>query len=150
MLDELRIRYQTSFLLEYIGKCKRGEIIIGHELMQMLDILLTHFDDPTIKINFEPAHKRIKFIESQCKHYEAPFAGKPFIMMLFQKAFIEAFYSFKIYDEEFGRWVRKYQDFLLLIGRKNGKTPFVSAQDLAEFFCGPLGLKILCSSNDYE
>lgn len=139
-----------SFLLEYISKCKSGEIVIGHELMQMLDILLTHFDNPDIKIEFEDAHKRIKFIESQCRHYEAPFAGKPFIMMLFQKAFIEAFYIFKSYDEEIGRWVRLHQDFLLLIGRKNGKTPFVSAQDLAEFFCGPLGLKILCSSNDYE
>jgi phage terminase large subunit-like protein len=139
-----------SWLLEYIHKCKSGEIIIGHELMQQLDMLLEHFSDPSIRIEFKEAHKRIKFIETQCKHYEAPFAGKPFIMMLFQKAFIEAFYIFKIYDDEVGRWVRKYQDFLLLIGRKNGKTPFVSAQDLAEFFCGPVGIKILCSSNDYE
>jgi phage terminase large subunit-like protein len=139
-----------SWLLEYIHKCKSGEILIGHELMQQLDMLIEHFDDPDIRIDFMEAHKRIKFIETQCRHYEAPFAGKPFIMMLFQKAFIEAFYIFKIYDDEVGRWVRKYQDFLLLIGRKNGKTPFVSAQDLAEFFCGPVGIKILCSSNDYE
>lgn len=139
-----------SWLLEYIDKCKREEIIIGHELMQMLDILLTHFDDPNIKIDFGLAHKRIKFIESQCKHYEAPFSGKPFILMLFQKALIEAIYSFLIFDEEVGRWIRLYQDILLLIGRKNGKTPVVSAIDLAEFFCGPVGIKILCSSNDYE
>jgi len=138
------------WLLEYIGKCKSGEIIIGHELMQQLDMLLDNFKDPSIKIEFEDAHKRIKFIETQCKHYEAPFAGKPFILMLFQKAFIEAIYIFKIYDDEVGHWVRKYQDILLLIGRKNGKTPLVAAIDLAEFFCGPKGIKILCSSNDYE
>jgi phage terminase large subunit-like protein len=141
---------EHSWLLEYIGKCKNGEIIIGHELMQMLDILLDNFNDPNIRVEFTDARKRIKFIESKCKHFEAPFAGKPFIMMLFQKAFIEAFYSFKIYDDEIGRWVRLFLDYLLMIGRKNGKTPFVSAQDLAEFFCGPLGLRILCSSNDYE
>ncbi|MBB6218193.1 phage terminase large subunit-like protein [Anaerosolibacter carboniphilus] len=139
-----------SFLLEYIGKCKSGEIIVGRELVQMLDVLLTHFDNPDIQIDFEDAHKRIKFIETKCKHYEAPFAGKPFILELFQKAFIEAFYSFKIYDEEVGRWIRLYQDFLYLVGRKNGKTPLISAMDLAEFFCGPLGIKILCASNDYE
>ena len=139
-----------SHLLEYIHKCKSGEIVVGHEIIQQLDILLTHFNNPDITIDFTPAHKRIKFIETKCKHFEAPFAGKPFIMMLFQKAFIEAFYIFQIFDEEFNRLVRMYQDFILLIGRKNGKTPFVSAQDLAEFFCGPLGLKILCSSNDYE
>lgn len=32
----------------------------------------------------------------------------------------------------------------------NGKTPLISAICLAEWFCGPMGLKILCSSNDYE
>ena len=139
-----------SYLLEYIHKCKSGEIVIGRELMQMLDILLTHFDDPDITVDFGDAHKRIGFIESKCKHYEAPFAGKPFILMLFQKAFLEAIYSFKIMDPEVGRLVRLYQDVLFMVGRKNGKTPLVSAQDLAEFFCGPMGLKILCSSNDYE
>lgn len=141
---------QYSWLLEYISKCKQGEIIIGHELMQQLDILLTHFDDKDITINFEDAHKRIKFIETKCKHSEAPFAGKPFLLLLYQKAFIEAIYSFKIYDEEIGRLVRLYQDILFLVGRKNGKTPLIGAICLAEFFCGEAGTKILCSSNDYE
>lgn len=141
---------QYSWLMQYIEKCKSGEIIIGHELMQQLDILLTHFDDSEITIDFEDAHKRIKFIEEKCKHSEAPFAGKPFLLLLYQKAFIEAIYSFKIFDEEIGRKVRLYQDVLFLVGRKNGKTPLVSAICLAEWFCGPMGLKILCSSNDYE
>jgi len=141
---------QYSYLMQYIEKCKSGEIIIGHELMQQLDILLTHFDDLDITIDFSVAHKRIKFIEEKCKHSEAPFAGKPFLLLLYQKAFVEAIYSFKIYDEEIGRLVRLYQDVLFLVGRKNGKTPLISAICLAEWFCGPMGLKILCSSNDYE
>jgi phage terminase large subunit-like protein len=139
-----------SFLLEYIGKCKSGEIIIGQELMLMFDVLLTHFENPDIKIDFEDGHKRINFIEKECKHFEAPFAGKPFLLMLFQKAFIEATYMFKIFDEEIGRWVRLYQDVLFLVARKNGKTPLISAECLAEFFCGEMGTRILCSSNDYE
>jgi phage terminase large subunit-like protein len=139
-----------SFLLEYIDKCKKGEIIIGHELMLQLDMLLEHFEDPNIKIDFEDAHKRIKFIETKCKHFEAPFAGKPFLLMLFQKAFVEAIYIFKIYDDEIGRWVRLYQDVLFVVARKNGKTPLISAICLAEFFCGEIGTRILCSSNDYE
>ncbi|MCM1567087.1 MAG: terminase large subunit [Dehalobacter sp.] len=139
-----------SYLLEYIYKCKNGEILIGRELMQMLDILLNHFNNLSIIVDFNDAHKRIKFIETQCKHYEAPFAGKPFILELFQKAFIEAIYCFKIYDDEIGQLVRLYQDILFLVARKSGKTPLISAMDLAEFFCGPVGIKILCSSNDYE
>lgn len=139
-----------SWLLEYIHKCKSGEIIIGNDLMMMLDILIGHFSNPEITIGFTDAHKRIKFIETKCKHFEAPFAGKPFILELFQKAFIEAIYSFKIYDEEVGRLVRLIQDALFVVGRKNGKTPLISALNLAEFFCGPMGIRILCSSNDYE
>lgn len=141
---------QYSWLLEYIQKCKSGEIIIGHELMLQLDMLLEHFDDSSVTIDFEDAHKRIKFIETKCKHSEAPFAGKPFILLLYQKAFIEAIYSFKIYDEELGRLVRLYQDVLFLVSRKSGKTPLISAICLSEWFCGQLGTKILCSSNDYE
>lgn len=150
MLEKLIEKYPDSYLLEYIGKCKEKEIIIGHELMQQLDIILPHFDNPEITIDFSDAHKRIKFIEEKCKHSEAPFAGKPFLLLLYQKAFIEAIYSFKIFDEEIGRQVRLYQDILFLVGRKNGKTPLISAIALSEWFCGPMGLKILCSSNDYE
>ncbi|GAA0313744.1 terminase large subunit [Bacillus carboniphilus] len=139
-----------SYLLEYISKCKSGDILIGQELMMMLDKLLTHFDDPEIKIDFTDGHKRIKFIETKCKHFEAPFAGKPFLLELFQKAFVEAIYIFKIFDEEINRYVRLYQDILFLVARKNGKTPLISALCLAEFFCGEMGTRILCSSNDYE
>ena len=149
-IDRIPGAPQHSWLLEYIGKCQRGEIIVGRELLQEFDILLEHFDDPDISFDLADAQKRIKFIETKCKLYEAPFDGKPFILQLFQKAFIEAIYSFKIFDPEIGRAVRLYQEMLFLVGRKNGKTPLVSAICLAEFFCGEKGTKILCSSNDYD
>jgi len=139
-----------SYLLQYISKCKSGEILVGKELMQEFDRILPLFNNPDVKIDFEDAHKRIKFIERECRHFEAPFAGKPFILMLFQKAFIESIYIFKVWDEEVNRWVRLIQDVLFLVARKNGKTPLISAINLAEFFCGEMGTKILCASNDYE
>jgi phage terminase large subunit-like protein len=139
-----------SWLLEYIYRCRSGEIIVGRDLMMWLNILETFFNHPDIKIDFTDAHKHIKFIETQCKHFEAPFAGKPFILMLFQKAFIESIYIFKIYDEEMGKWVKKHTDNLLVVARKNGKTPLISGLNLAELFCGSTGTKILCSGNDYE
>ena len=60
-----------SWLLEYISKCKLGEIIVGHELMMEFDRILKDFNDPSIKVELEDAHKRIKFIETKCKHSEA-------------------------------------------------------------------------------
>lgn len=148
-----------GYLTEYIAKCKSEEIIIGRELMAMLDIMVGYLERPDtlydafksdIAFDTADAHKRIKFIEKECKHYEAPFAGKPFILTLRQSAFIESFYSFKIHDEEVGRLVRLYQEYLMLIARKIGKTPMVGAMNLAEWFCGEIGTRILCSSNDHE
>lgn len=150
MIEQIKRKYPGSFLIEYIEKCKTGEIVIGHELMQMLDILLENFNSSDVNIDLDDAQKRIKLIETKCKHSEAPFAGKPFLLELFQKAFIESIYIFKIHDKEIGRWIRLYQEVLFLVARKNGKTPLISAICLAEFFCGQMGLKILCSSNDYE
>ena len=71
-ISKLRELYPTSWLLEYIEKCKSKEIIIGKELMAMLDILLSHFDDEKIKYDTSESDTRIKFIEKECKHYEAP------------------------------------------------------------------------------
>lgn len=149
-LSDLIQQYPDSWLLEYIDKCRSGEIIVGREIFQEFDILLGNFEDGSIHFELGDAHKRIKFIQTHCKHYEAPFAGKPFILTLRQKAFVEALYSFKIFDDEIGRLVRLYQEALLLVGRKCGKTPFVAALMLAEWFCGELGTKELCSSNDYD
>lgn len=149
-LRSLRKAHPLSWLLEYTEKAKLGEEVIGKELMAMLDILLGHFENSELRFNTEESDKRIRFIETKCKHFEAPFAGKPFILTLRQKAYIEALYSFKMFDDELNRWVRLFQETLLLISRKCGKTPLVAALCLAEFFCGEIGTKILCSSNDYE
>ena len=137
-------------MFEYIQKCKRGEEIVGREIIQMLDILVDNYNNPEIFYDRDDAEKRIRFIEKECKFYEAPFAGKPFLLTLRQQAFIHAFYNYKIYSEEYERLVRLYIEYLMLIGRKCGKTPFVAAMDLSEFFCGDMGTKILCASNDYE
>jgi len=139
-----------SWLRQYIGRCKLGLETVGIELMQMLDLHVEDLFDHNLRYDTEQSDVRIKFIEAKCKFYEAPFAGKPFIMTLRQKAFIEAVYSFKMYDEELGRWARLYQDVLLLIARKGGKTPLIAAMMLAEWFCGLMGTRCLCSSNDHE
>lgn len=142
-----------SYLVEYYKECKCGNIIIGHELQTTLEQLISYIAYPkeNIRFNLETSHKRIKFIETQIKHFEAPFAGKPFTLALFQKAYIEALFGFSYFDDvDLHGWVRLFQETILLIGRKNGKTPFMAAITLADWFCGESGQKIMCASNDYE
>lgn len=145
-----------SHIVEYYNLIKKGEIIVGQELLLMLEQVYLEVTDPiyqnlnNIKIEFEDSEKRINFIQTKCKHYEAPHAGKPFILEIWQKAFIEAIFAIKIWDEEVGRYIRKYKEIIFLVGRKNGKTPLIGAICLSEWFCGEIGKKILCASNDYE
>ncbi|MDD3157677.1 terminase TerL endonuclease subunit [Anaeromusa sp.] len=150
MLDELKERYPQSFLLEYYERCSAGEIVVGRELMQCLENLLEDLQDEQYRFDMLEPHKRIKFIETQCKHSISPFAGKPFLLELWEKALIEATYGFQIFDDELQRWIRRFTEILLLIGRKNGKSSLCAALGNCEFFCGPVGTNILCSSNDYE
>lgn len=147
-IKRLREKYPLSFLLEYIEKCKKGEILIGKELMAQLDMLMDDMNNPMYRFDLTEPHKRIKFIERECKHSISPFAGQPFLLELWQKAIMEALYGF--YMEIEGQWIRRFTDLLLVIGRKNGKSTFCSAMALAEFFCGNVGTNIMCASNDYE
>lgn len=145
-----------SHVVEYHNLIQEGQIIAGVELKLQLKALVKEIKDPIyqninkIKIEFDESEKRINFIQTKCKHFEAPYAGKPFLLEIWQKAVVEALFAIQIYDDELGRYVRKYQELLFLVGRKNGKTPFISAICLAEWFCGEMGKKILCASNDYE
>ena len=139
----------NSFLLKYYLKCKNKEIIIGNELLSMLEILKKDLDNDNYIFDTKEAHKRIKFIEAECKHSISPFAGQKFILELWQKAIIETIYSFYIKDAD-NKMIRRFTRVLLLIGRKNGKSGMASALANAEFFCGLMGTNILCASNDDE
>lgn len=155
--DEKRPRLLApyrSYLHLYAEKIKSGQIVAGTHIKQGIRRFLDDFDNPELRIDLSESDRRIRFIEHECKLYEAPFSGRPFRLELFQKAIIESIYAIKKWNPEanFGKggWVRKYQDVLILIARKNGKTPLVAAISLSEFMCGEMGTKILYGSNDFE
>lgn len=144
----IRVMYPDSFLLEYMEKGRSGEIVVGQEVLQEFDRMEADIRDPDVRFCLHEAHKRIRFIEQHCKHFQAPYAGKPFELLLVQKAIIESIFAFFVYSEEESRWVRMIKHVLTLMARKAGKSPFVSAILLAEFFCGPKGGNLLVASND--
>ena len=67
-----------SWFAEYLSQIRSGQIIVGRELMTELERLEKDLDDPRYRYDTSDAEKRIMFIERECKHYEAPWAGKPF------------------------------------------------------------------------
>ena len=132
-----------SFLLSYIDEIESGRIIAGQELKSVLNGLKHDLDNPRYIYDERPGQIRIEFIERFCKHTKSPFNGQPFLLELWEKAFLECAYGFKIKDTG----LRRFNEALLLIARKNGKTTFIAGIDLAEFFLSDGGTDIVCASN---
>ena len=135
-----------SFLLSYIDEIESGRIIAGNELKSVLKRLKSDLNDPRFIYDEEPGRIRIEFIEKFCKHTKSPFNGQPFLLELWEKALLECAYGFKMRDTG----LRRFNEVVLLVARKNGKTTFIAGIDLAEFFLSKGGTDIVCASNTNE
>ena len=91
-----------SYLIEYYKRCRSGEILIGRELQTTRESLVQDYlyHSDIYRFELEGAHKRIQFIEREIKHFESPFAGKPFLLTLNQKAIAEAVFGFFVFDDK--------------------------------------------------
>ena len=134
----------NSYLLEYRGRAESGEIVIGQELWMELDNLAEDMTSDRYIYDREDALLRMDFMEHCVRLTKSPYYNKPMVLMLWQKALIEAFYSFKMAEEGQDR----FKKLLLLIARKNTKSETSSALAEAELIVGNPGADIVASSND--
>ncbi len=135
-----------NYLIEYYQKVMSNEILAGEELKSTLRKLMDDLVNPRYDFDEKPGNMRIDFIETFCKHTKSPFNGQPFILELWEKAIIQTAYGFKIVETG----LRRFNEVILLIARKNGKTTFIAGIDLAEFFLSRGGVDIVCASNTSE
>lgn len=134
----------NSYLLEYRERAMSGEILIGQELQIELDNLYEDIVSEAYRYDRADALRRISFMEGCVRLTKSPFYNKPMKLMLWQKALIEAFYSFKMPEED----VDRFKKLLLLIARKNTKSELSSGIGVSELILGPPGADIVASSND--
>ncbi len=135
-----------NYLVEYYQEIEKGNILVGTELKLQLDVLVKDLDNLRYIFDEKPGNLRISFIETFCKHTKSPFNGMKFILELWEKAIIQTAYGFKMADTG----LRRFNEVILLIARKNGKTTFVAGLDIAEFFLSRGGVDIICASNTTE
>lgn len=141
----------NSNLLLYKESIDAGEILVGAELYTELENLiddLLHNDE--YYYDTADAIARMDFMENCVRLTKSPFYNKPMVLMLWQKAFIETVYSFKMSRDlaDAGKVIDRFKKILLLIARKNTKSETCSALGLSEFIVGNEGADIVCSSND--
>lgn len=134
----------NSYLLEYKARIETGEIVVGQELWQELENLCEDFHNERYYYDTADAALRMNFMENCVRLTKSPYYNQPMVLMLWQKAWIEAFYSFKMTETERDR----FKKTILLIARKNTKSETSSGLANAEFIVGNEGADICCSSND--
>lgn len=132
------------WLYRYFDSIERGETIVGEELAIEIEKLIKDFEDPRYYYDTAVADFKMDFMENCVKLTKSPYYGKPMKLMLWQKAFIETMYSFKMSTDATDRFRR----ILLLIARKNTKSETCSGLGLTELITGQDGEDIVCSSND--
>ena len=115
-------------ILEYNDKIKSGEIIACDKIKILYQHLADEITNPESKFeyNSKRANHAIDFIEKFCKHSKGKWGGKPVVLELWQKAFIGALFG--MIKKSTGK--RRFNEAILLIGRKNGKSLIASAISL--------------------
>lgn len=137
-----------DFLQEYTEKVFSGEIVAGTELKRMLKMLQADRESGKYVFDTKYSELRIEFIETFCRQGKAPFYNKTPKLMLWQKAFLTALYSFYRKDKNGNKGLLRFQKALLLIARKNGKSALASFDGFTELAIGQGGQFICCGSND--
>lgn len=134
---------KKTYLEQYRDEIRKGNIIAGQELITALDRYVADIHSGEYIYDTCAANMRMDFMERFIKLTKSPYYGQPMKLMLWQKAFIECFYSMKRPD---GR--DRFKKAILLIARKNTKTETCNGLALTELMVGPDGADIVCSSND--
>lgn len=141
----------NSYLLKYKAEIDYGNIIVGNELYMELENLIDDlFNCDEYIYNTDDFLLRVDFMEGCLRLTKAPFYNKPIELMIWQKAFLEALYSFKMAKpfKDSKTIIDRFRKALLMISRKNGKSELCSCIENSEFVVGMQGADLVCSSND--
>lgn len=112
----------NNYILEYYQKITEGSIVVGKWVKLLYRWIIKGLEEKSFFYDQKKAHKAIAFIEKFCRHHEGPLGGKLITLELWQKAFVSLLFG--IVDET---GCRQFNEVLLLIARKNGKTLLASA-----------------------
>lgn len=133
-----------THLEEYKYLIDGRHVIVGYWIRKEISNLIEDLQDSRFIYDTAEADKRIKFMETLCLQSKQPYYMKPIELMIWQKAWWEALYSFKMSDS--GK--RRFTEGLLEIARKNGKSTMLAGDGNYDVFLGEGGTDICCASND--
>ena len=113
-----------NYIKEYYQQIEQGKIVVGNKIKKIYKKLIEESENSSLPFYFDEAagERPIIFIETFCKQAEGEI-GKPIKLELFQKAYIQALFGFLNRETK----MRRFNETMFLVGRKNGKTTMLSA-----------------------
>lgn len=125
----MRKHKNYSVVLEYANNVITGNKIAGVETIQMCQRFLEDLKNTDYDFNPKNAEFVIGIIEGLFIHQKGedmqgrPLRGRPFLLEPWQKFVIYNLLGF--YQK--GTILRRFKEAFIMLGRKNGKTPFIAA-----------------------
>lgn len=116
----------SNAIIKYYGLIESGKEIVSKKVQRVYQHIaedIIQNEQSQWEYDHAKAMHAINFIEDFCKHSKGSMGGQPFILELWQKALVSA--MFGIVDKIDG--TRKYQEVILIVGRKNGKSTLAAA-----------------------
>lgn len=125
-----RIEYATTYnpIRDYWQWIKSNRKKVSTKVYRVYRELIRLTDDTKSEWEYDPtkANHAIEFIENFCRHSKGAMGGEPFILELWQKALVAAAFGIVHKIDN----TRKYQEVMLMVGRKNGKSTLAAALGL--------------------
>lgn len=127
-----------NYILKYYQSIQDGSAVVGKWIRLFYEYIIKGLESQQFIFDQKKANRAIKFIETFCHHCE----GRDDLLKLetWQKSTVSI--MFGIVDEA---GIRIFREFLIVIGRKNGKTLFASGIiAYCLFLDGEYGAKVFC------
>lgn len=112
-------------IAQYYAEIEQGKVKVSAKVRRVYKHIVEFLNDPNSEweYNEKKANRAIIFIEKFCKHSKGKLGGKPFILELWQKALVAAAFGIVHKIDQ----TRKYQEVMLIVARKNGKSTLSAA-----------------------
>ena len=116
----------TTDAERYLQGCIDGKYVVGKTIIKLAKRMLREIKEGYLNFHYDPVYatRPVEWIETFCCLSSGKL-GVPFILEPYERTIIELTFGFV--DE---RGFRRFQEVLVIIGRKNGKTELCAALNL--------------------
>lgn len=115
---------KRNYVLEYADAINSGQVVACRRIRRWYSKIADRIRRGHYKqwhFDLDRASRPVEFIEQFCKRSDGKHFGEPIQLDIWQKAFIQTLFGFV---DDAGN--RQFQEVLLLVARKNGKTTLLS------------------------